>query len=41
MNDGFFDFDDFIFETGDVEAMQSGVGTSIAAGATEVVGTSA
>ena len=35
-----FDFDDFIFGTGDVEAVQSGVGTSAAVGAIEATRTS-
>ena len=40
MDGASFNFDDFIFETGDAEVMQSSVGTSAATGATGTDGTS-
>ena len=39
MDGASFDFDNFIFGTGDAEAMQSGIGTFAIAGATKIVGT--
>ena len=40
MDGASFDFDNFIFGTGDAEAMQSGVRTSTTIGATETAGNS-
>ena len=40
MDGASFDFDDFIFATGDAEAVQSSAGTSAAVGATKATGNS-
>ena len=40
MDGASFDFDDFIFETGDAEVVQSSAGTSTTVGATEAARTS-